>query len=110
MKTEYSKKLDENRIDNFKDNLLNAISICNIELANRKNGINGESTVEQLEEIIIPELNQILCMINSNQLPAKEERYLNSFANAFKVWGWNMQTPSDIFILLVQLNNAYKNL
>lgn len=100
----------ENRIDNFKNNLLNAIRICNLELANRKNGINGESTVEQLEEIIIPELNQILCMIDSNQLPSKEERYLKSFADAFKVWGWNMQMPSNIFVLLVKINNAYKDL
>ena len=63
-----------------------------------------------MEEIIIPELNQILCMINNNQLPPKEDRYLNLFANAFKVWGWNMQTPTEIFVLLVKLNNAYKNL
>lgn len=110
MKTEYSKKSEEKRTDNFKNSLLKAINICNIELANRKNGINGESTVEQLEEIIIPELNQILCMINNDQLPPKEERYLNSFANAFKVWGWNMQTPSNIFVLLVKLNNEYKKL
>lgn len=97
-------------MDEFKDNLFKAIKLCNDELINRKNGINGESTVEQLEEIIIPELNQILSIISNNQLPPKEGRYLNSFANAFTVWGWNMQTPTEIFVLLVELNNTYKNL
>lgn len=97
-------------MDYFKSTLLKTIEICNNELKNRKNGINGESTVEQLEDIIIPELNQLLCMINNNQVPQKEERYLISFADAFKVWGWNMQTPTEIFILLAKLNDAYKKL
>lgn len=97
-------------MDDFKNNLLEAITLCNVELTNRKNGINGESTIDQLEKIIIPELNKLLNIINNNQLPPKEERYLNSFANAFTVWGWNMQTPTELFILLVKLNNTYKNL
>ncbi len=97
-------------MEDFKDILLKTITLCNVELKNRKNGINGESTIEQLEKIIIPELNKLLSIISNNQLPPKERRYLNSFANAFTVWGWNMQTPTELFILLAKLNNTYKNL
>lgn len=94
----------------FKDLLIKTIQICNKELANRKNGILGESTEEQLTKIIIPELEQLKEMIDTNQLVAKEQRYLISFAYAFKVWGWNMQEPSELFSMLAKLNNEYKTL
>lgn len=97
-------------MDKYKEKILKAIKLCNEELVNRKNGVFGESTEEQLKNIILPELTQLLTMLNSNQLPAKEQRYLNSFANAFTVWGWNMQEPTEIFVLLTELNNEYKNL
>ncbi len=94
----------------FKEKILKTIKLCNDELANRKNGVPGESTEEQLEKCILPELTQLLERIYSNQIPAKEQRYLNSFANAFTVWGWNMQEPTELFVLLTELNNEYKNM
>lgn len=97
-------------MDKFKEKILRTIKLCNEELINRKNGVISESTEEQLKNIILPELTQLLTILDSNQLPAKEQRYLNSFANAFTVWGWNMQEPTEIFILLTELNNEYKNI
>lgn len=97
-------------MDKFREKILRAIKLCNEELENRKKGVLGESTEEQLKNVILPELTQLLTMLNSNQLPAKEQRYLNSFANAFTVWGWNMQEPTEIFVLLKELNNEYKNI
>ncbi len=97
-------------MDKFREKILRAIKLCNEELVNRRKGVLGESTEEQLKNIILPELTQLLTMLNSNQLPAKEQRYLNSFANAFTVWGWNMQEPTEIFVLLTELNNEYKNI
>lgn len=97
-------------MDEFREKILRAIKLCNEELVNRKEGMLGESTEEQLKNIILPELTQLLTMLNRNQLPAKEQRYLNSFANAFTVWGWNMQEPTEIFVLLTELNNEYKNI
>lgn len=93
----------------FKEKIIRTIRLCNEELANRKNGIAGECTEEQLEDIILPELTELINMINNNQCPPKEKRYINSFANAFTVWGWNMQEPTEIFVLLTELNNEYKN-
>ncbi len=96
-------------MDKFQSKILRTIELCNIELQNRKEGILGESTEEQLEGTILPELHQLLELINNNQLPSKQQRYLNSFANAFTVWGWNMQKPTEIFVLLTELHNEYKN-
>lgn len=97
-------------MDRFKEKILKTIRLCNEELYNRKKGMVGESTEEQLENIILPELTRLLEMINNNQFPVKEKRYLYSFANAFTVWGWNMQNPTEIFVLLTEINNEYKNL
>ncbi len=90
--------------------IIKAINLCNEELANRKKGIEGESTIEQLEEVILPELEELLDRVNNHRYPAEIYRYILSFANAFKVWGWNMQEPTEIFELLADLNNEYKKL
>ena len=60
-------------MDIFRTQLLKAIKLCNKELQNRKRGIVGESTVEQLEGMILPELNNILNLVDKDQLPAKEQ-------------------------------------
>lgn len=99
-----------NKENIFREKVIKAINLCNEELANRKKGIEGESTIEQLEEVILPELVDLLDRVNNHRYPAKIYRYLLSFANAFKVWGWNMQEPTEIFELLADLNNEYKNL
>lgn len=101
---------DKIEMNEFREKILKTIKLCNDELAKRKNGVLGESTEEQLENIILPELTQLLEMMNNNQFPAKEQRYLNSFAHAFTVWGWDMQKPTEIFVLLTELNNEFKNI
>ena len=30
--------------------------------------------------------------------------------NIYLVWGWNMNTPTELFTLLTELNNEYKNI
>ncbi len=99
--------MDKNK---FRNDIKNLIKICTLEIQNRKEGIKGESTIEQLENIILPELNQLLTKIDNNQLPSLSERYLLSFANAFKVWGWNMNQPTKIFVKLAKINNNYSKI
>lgn len=60
----------------FKDKIIYTINLCNGELANRKNGLAGESTVEQLEDVILPELKELLEKVNNNQYPHRKYRYL----------------------------------
>ena len=97
-------------MENFRQNIQNTIELCNIEIENRNIGIEGESSIEQLEGIILPELKTVVEQLKKNQLPARETRFLNSFANAFTVWGWDMQEPTELFLALNQLNNQYKEL
>jgi len=97
-------------IIDFKKNIDICITLFKKELHNRKKGVEGESSIEQIEKIILPELNQLLEKIEKGKLPPQSERYLISFANAFKVWGWNMQQPTELFIRLLQLNDYYTKL
>ena len=93
----------------LKNKIVKAIALCEYELKNREKGIFGESSVEQLK-IIINELNQVLNKLENENFSKSRERFLYSFANAFTVWGWNMQNPTELFVLLTEINNEYKNL
>lgn len=83
--------------------------LCSNELSKRKSGILGESTIKQLEQII-QELNEILVIVKTGEIPLKSNRYLVSFSYAFKEWGWNMQNPTELYIALCRLNTNYENL
>lgn len=92
----------------FINKLNKAYNLCLTEIDKRKNGIDGEASKQQLK-IIITELKRIKEMAEENKLPLIENRYFVSFALAFTVWGWNMNEPSELFLLLAELNNDYKN-
>ena len=68
----------------------------------------GESTVEQLEEVIIPGLEKLLKM-DYNNLPPVEDRYLISLAYALKVWEWSMKNASTLYLLIVKYENFMKD-
>ena len=87
-----------------------AYTIAVQELENRKRGIDGESTEAELEQVIIPEMQELMVIVDRKQLPPKEKRYLKSFANAFRVWDWDMNHPTQLFMLLSELNSEYKNI
>ncbi len=97
-------------INNYKTDIKECVKLCEIELNERKRGVPGESTIEQLENTIIPELSNLLQNIHLNKLPPEKDRYLISFAYAFKVWGWDMQNPTQLYTKLNALNNDYKKL
>ena len=94
----------------FRQNVQEAVDLCNIEIKNRKMGIKGESTIAQLENTILPELEELAKLAKSGRFPAKGTRFLSSFAHAFTIWGWNMQEPTELFVKLSQLNNQYKEI
>ena len=96
-------------MDKFRNKINKAIMLCEVELKNRENGTPGESSVEQLK-IILNELNQVLVNLENQNFPETRERFLHSFANALTVWGWNMQNPTELFVLLMEINNEYKEL
>ena len=96
-----------NKIIKLRDDLMKAIKIFEDELADRKNGIPGEGTEEQLEKEIIPELKRILACVNNYDIPEKSQRYFHSLENARAIWGWNMRNPTEICKLLIELDERY---
>ena len=101
--------MESEKVKMFKKNLEKALDISKDELRRRKNDMPGEITVEQLEEVIIPELEKLLKM-DYNNLPPVEDRYLISLAYALKVWGWSMKNASTLYLLFVKLHEDYKKL
>ena len=101
--------MESEKVKMFKKNLEKALDISKDELRRRKYDMPGESTVEQLEEVIIPELEKLLKM-DYNNLPPVEDRYLISLAYALKVWEWSMKNASTLYLLIVELHEDYKKL
>lgn len=83
------------------------IDLCNVEA---QNNFSGEATKEQVMSVILPDMESLMRLVETQQLPPQKERYVLSFANPFKVWGWNMQCPTKLYLALLTLNNYYKEL
>jgi hypothetical protein len=84
-----------------------------IELRDRKNGIHGESTIEQLESCVIPDLASFLSKFkNKEDLPpnTQQDRYLLSFAYAFREWGWNIKNPTALYLQLLKIHEHYRKI
>lgn len=91
-----------------KDSLLKKIEVC-VELCKEEQqaGYLGEATKAQVEEVILPEMDELKKRIESNQLPT--ERHLVSFWSAFKCWDWDMRNASRLYISLLELDKAYRD-
>ena len=98
------------KIIKLRDDLMEAIKFFETELADRKGGITGESTEEQLEKVMIPELKRVLAKVNNSEIPEKEQRYLKSLIDARNLWGWDMENPTEICKLLIKLDAQYNQL
>ena len=97
-------------MSDFRKDVLKCKEMCFEELQKRERGIEGESTTEQLKTVILPELDELLIIFDKKNFPPSQERFLNSFANAFTTWGWSMQNPTELFLMLNKLNDEYKEL
>lgn len=75
----------------------------------RKCGFSGEATQLQIDGTILPEMALLKQQAAEDKIPPGT-RFINSFANAFKAWDWNLQNPSKLMLALVKLNDAYKAL
>ena len=80
------------------------LALCEAE---KERGYSREATKAQVENYIIPELVLLRSKIVHDDLP--EDRWLASFANAFKAWNWSCQNPTELFIALSNLHHTYKN-
>ena len=79
--------------------------ICVRELAARKCGIPGESTVGQLETVVLPDLNRLLEQLKLGETPMIKQPWLLSYSLAFKDWGWSIRQPTPLLSALCKLNH-----
>ncbi|GEM_PF-1184143 len=101
------------RYSDFVQDISYGLQLAESELNDRKDGILGESTIEQLESYVIPDLKALLKKINNREeLPpnTQQYRYLMSFGYAFKVWGWNMENASELYLQLQKINEKYREI
>lgn len=80
------------------------LALCEAE---KVGGYSGEATKQQVENCIVPELVLLRHEVVHDNLP--EDRWLASFANAFKAWNWSYQNPTELFVALTNLHHAYKS-
>jgi hypothetical protein len=101
------------KIEILRDKLVNCKSLAEQELDKREHGIPGESTISQLKDYIIPEMNQLIENID-NSVPLPNPlggRYIESFANAFGMgWAWDINNHTKLFDVLTDLHHYYKSL
>lgn len=88
-----------------------ALILSKILLGLRECGIEGEATIQQLRESIIPELIELQQIISDNNIPkSKEDRFLKCYWLAVRCWDWNLSRPSILLNKLNRINEKYKNI
>lgn len=98
------------KMKKFTDDINECLKLCNKILKDFESGILHECKKEQITDIIIPEMNKLLEATERGLFPPKNERYLISFAYAFKDWGWDMNNPTELYLCLVRLDREYREL
>lgn len=76
-----------------------------------KNGTKLSSTIEQLQDVVLPELEKLIREYDDDIFPKKtllEDRWIHSFAMAFKMWCWDYDY--ELFESLSKLNELYGKL
>ncbi|MBP0955963.1 MAG: hypothetical protein J5997_01200 [Oscillospiraceae bacterium] len=84
------------------------ISICNSKINNIQK--DDECTIDEIKNVILPEMTELNNIDEMNVLPPAQDRFIKSYAYAFKQWGWDMKKPSKLFRTLAKINSEYKRL
>ena len=99
-----------NKYTEFKELVKKCIKLCNDKRSLIESGIEDECTIYVIDNTIMPEMEKFLAMQAGDELPPKSKRFCMSYAMAFKEWGWNMKTPSELFTALLEIDRAYKSM
>lgn len=88
------------------------ISACNLKLQylSEFSDETDECKAYHINNVILPDMEKLKRIIKNNNLPPKKDRYSKPFAYAFKVWSWDMQNPSEIYLLLVEIDTLYRKI
>lgn len=99
--------------DDFVNDISYGLQLAQSELKNRRAGKQGESTIEQLESYVIPDLTKLLSEIKrGDELPpnTQQQRYLTSFGYASREWVWDMKSPSALYLQLLKIHENYRKI
>ncbi len=84
--------------------------ICMRELAARKRGIPGESTVGQLETVVLSDLNQLLGQLQLGAEPMIKQPWLLSYSLAFKGLGLEYKAADAAVFCALQTESSVAKL
>ena len=96
-------------LNDLKKDLVELIEICKIELQNRKNGIEGDFSVIQLERAIIPELKELLEYADRGVV---YQKYPNKTLNSTRILidSWSLNPPPEMSVKIMQLQEKFRKL
>ena len=77
----------EYTIEEFKHNIEEVIAVCYEEIEAINRGEQRKATVRQIDQLIIPEMQKLLQMINNGSLTEPGDRYLMSVQAILKKAG-----------------------
>jgi hypothetical protein len=95
-------------LNDFKKDIEKILSVCKEDKDEILKGNKRQATIEQIEETIIPEMNQLLIMIESKKIPPKDKRWIESAAYITRGWNWDIRSEDKLNILLPELDNKYR--
>lgn len=93
---------------NFKKDIEEILSICQEDLEAISAGQKREATIEQIQETIIPEMTKLLEMIDSGEIPPKEDRYILSAGCITRGWEWDIRSKDKLNYILPTLDSNYR--
>ena len=97
-------------IEQFKHDIEEVITVCHEEIEAINRGEQREATVSQIEQYIIPEMEQLLEMIELGTLPKPAKygsRYLKSTQEVLRSWSWDINKDEKLIDLLGWLDTNY---
>ncbi|MFA5528797.1 MAG: hypothetical protein WC996_09330 [Peptostreptococcales bacterium] len=92
----------------FIDDIKEILAICKEELRDISKGKPNQATKEQIEGTIIPEMNNLLEMIQKNEMPPKDQRWILSAAYITRGWNWDIWSEDRLTTKLPQLDDKYR--
>jgi hypothetical protein len=95
-------------ICDFKKDVKEIISICQEDLQALSNGEKRQATNVQIEGTIIPEMNKLLQMIEKNEIPDKNQRWILSAAYITRGWNWDIWSEDKLNQKLPRLDDKYR--
>jgi len=95
-------------IYDFKEDINEILFICQKDLHALFVGQVRQATKEQIEGTIIPEMNKLLEMIEKNEIPAKNQRWILSAAYITRGWNWDVWSEDKLNKKLPELDSKYR--